>query len=243
MPDLLAWLRVLPPAAVLITSAGLITAETALLIGVVLPGSSAVLALGVLARAGVVSPLIAAGAAAGAAVLGGQLAYVRGRRGGSRTPRRLYRPRQRAVRLLRAAGPVGLCLCQWLAGARTVAPRLAASAGIGYPTFAAASVPTATVWASTLVLVGYQASALGQQLYHWLGVLGAAVTAAIAAYLVLRPHRGHFGQSTPDSSDAGSELPHRLSRQLDKPTLISVPYYLWLDSRCPRGKRRAPRRD
>ncbi len=52
MTDLLACLADLPPAMLLLVPVLLITAEAALLLGVVLPGASTLLILGVLAHAG-----------------------------------------------------------------------------------------------------------------------------------------------------------------------------------------------
>ncbi len=121
----------------------LITAEAALLLGVVLPGASTLLTLGVLAHAGLTHPVLAAAVAAVTAMTGTQLAYLRGRRSGLPTPARLDPHRQRALR----REPVALCLAQWLVGLRTLTPRLAGAAGLGYRDFTAASAPTAATWA------------------------------------------------------------------------------------------------
>ena len=64
-------------------------------------------------------------------------------------------------------------------------PRLAGSSGLAYRRFAAASVPTAAVWAVTMVALGYASAEAYVRLARWMG-LGAGLAllvVAVAAWL------------------------------------------------------------
>ncbi|WP_263251366.1 VTT domain-containing protein [Saccharopolyspora rosea] len=191
MSDVLAWLGLLPPSMLLLVGGLLIAAEAGLLVGVVLPGASAVLSLGAAARLGAVPWAAAAAVAAAGAVCGTQLAFHRGRRVGLPDLRLLREPRRRAEKLMRMAGPPALCAGQWLVGARTLVPRLAGSSGLAYRRFAAASVPAAAVWAVTMVELGYASADAYVRLARWMGIgaVLALLVVAVAAWLFGRISR------------------------------------------------------
>jgi membrane protein DedA with SNARE-associated domain len=181
MPDLLTWLRSLPEPYILLAAGALVTADSGLLIGLVLPGTSALLALGVLARLGVVS-LVTAGIVAGlAAIAGPQLAYARSLGGEFPVPQRFQAARERAAALVGRIGLPAVCIGQWLGPVRTLTPRLAARAGIPYRRFVWVSVPTAALWALALLAVGYLGSAMYAALAQWLGIGAVVVAAAVVA--------------------------------------------------------------
>ncbi|MEU3270110.1 DedA family protein [Saccharomonospora sp. NPDC006951] len=187
MVDVLGWLRALPQPLLLLAVAATIVAEAGLLIGVFLPGASAAIALGVIARAGAVNPVLAASTVALAAVAGSHLAYLRGRAGALPTPRRLAGPREHAVRLLRRSGPLALCLAQWLVAVRTLTPRLAGVAGLDYRRFAVASVPSGLMWGAVLTMLGYLAAGAYDSLTRLFGFGAAGVVAVLAmAWLLVR---------------------------------------------------------
>jgi membrane-associated protein len=163
------WLKVLPAWAVLLLAALCIAAETGLLVGFVLPGASAVLALGLLAHQGVVAPLPAAVTAAAAAVAGAQTGYWLGRRRHLPTSSALRGPTQRAVALFGRLGPAAVCLGQWTVGVRTLTPRLAGRSGMPYHRFARYSAPTAATWGAGLVVLGARTGDLSATLLRWLG--------------------------------------------------------------------------
>ncbi|WP_051581313.1 DedA family protein [Pseudonocardia acaciae] len=182
----LTWLGPLPVPVLLMVLVLLLVAETALVIGVFLPGATAALALGALARLGSVpvSPVVFAAAAA--AALGGQLAYLAGRRSAARSGsiagrlERALRPRHRELltTMLRERGAGAVVLGQWIIGVRTLMPRLAGHAGLSYRRFSAHQLPTASAWAATLVLSGYGVGAAYER-------YGPAVAAAASVVLVL----------------------------------------------------------
>ena len=186
-----------PTSWVLVVAGALIVAEVGTLVGVVLPGVTAVLALGYLGRSGAVDPIAAVVVAISCEILGGHLAYAQGRR--TRSARSVGSFRRRVAPLadrfgrtrswaraleVRALGVLGrrgvaaILLCQWVAGVRTVMPRLVGSAGMSYRMFAAAQVPSAVVWVCTWMLVGSVVGAAYERTAARVGVVGFVVLAA-----------------------------------------------------------------
>lgn len=173
-----------------------VAAEGALVIGVVLPGASAALVTGALATAGVLPLPAALAAVACGALLGGQLAYLAGRRGRgtSAALARLAAARGRTGRLARAVllrrpRRRDVLVAQWLVGARTLVPRLAGARGLSYRRFAAVHMPVSLVWGAGLVTLGAAAGAAYQQVGALLTGIGLAVLVLLAALLAL--HRRH----------------------------------------------------
>ncbi len=201
------------PAPVVLGLIGLLLmAESGLLIGVVLPGASTVLTLGLFARLGVV-PLFAAVVTA---VLALSLITGRGQsgRGGwvdRLVERRLGPDRQeRLLSLLRRRARVAVAVGQCLGVVRTLVPRLAGRAGVPYPRFALCNVPAAVLWGGGLVVLGYLAGAAYQQVEDVVGLLGlpllVVVAVAVLAWRLVRRRRRSGGQPVrPMSPDAAPE--------------------------------------
>lgn len=160
----------LPGPLLLVIAALSVAAETALTIGLILPGASALIGLGLLAGLGVIELPVAVLSAGAAAVTGGQLGYRLG--GRTRLPPSWDRCRRATAERLGRAGPSALLATQWVVGARTIAPRLAAEAGFGLRRFSVVQVPTALVWGATLVVAG---AVLGEQAAETGPLLAAAV--------------------------------------------------------------------
>ena len=177
--DVASLLRDLPQVAVLLCAGLLIVAEAGLLIGVVLPGASAVLALGFLSSLRVVSLPAAVLTMVVAAPLGAQVGYWTGRRYG--VPARLPVMR-RASELVAGRSARAVLIAQWFVVARTLVPRLVGAAEVRYRRFAALSVPIAAVWGAAMVTAGYAAGAA----YDRVG-LGFAVAAAILLLVIVIP--------------------------------------------------------
>ncbi len=139
----------------------LITAETALLPGIVPPTLSALLLMGFLAARGTLHLGLALPVAVSAAVLGDQLAYLEGRRWGprlrrTRLARRIGQDRWDSAEAAVARHGVPAVLAgRCLAGVRTLVPRVAGSAAMPYRRFAVGSVCAAVLWASAELLVGH----------------------------------------------------------------------------------------
>ncbi|MFI1993930.1 DedA family protein [Actinoplanes sp. NPDC020271] len=147
------WLGGLPPVLVFVVVAALVTAEAAIVAGMVLPSATALIAMGLLANAGVVPVLPAFLVAVGAALLGGTVAY---RRASSAPPGRHL---ARAEKLFARYGGRAIFIGQWIVGARTLMPRLAARHGVPYRRFVLWHAPAATLWALWMVGTSYLAGA------------------------------------------------------------------------------------
>lgn len=161
MDSLLRPLLDAPAPLVYLVCALLITAETALLPGIVLPTLSTLLLMGFLAERGTLHLGLAWAVAVVAAVLGDQLAYLEGRRWGPRLSRRVGRDRwQRAETAVARYGVPAVIAGRCLAGVRTLVPRVAGSAAMPYRRFAAGSVAAAVLWASAELLVGHTTAAV-----------------------------------------------------------------------------------
>ena len=179
-----------------------LVAESGLIIGIVLPAGSLVLGLGVLAGAGVVSLPLVGFVAAAATVLGAALGHRRARQRsggqslvpggvlGRRLPVRATRLIDRTTTPWREAigrRPVrGAATAQFVVGERTLAPRLAASAGVPVATMLRGTAPAALVWSSALVATGALAGAALPLVRDLLTVAGIPLALALAAWLLVR---------------------------------------------------------
>ncbi|GAA3986184.1 DedA family protein [Allokutzneria multivorans] len=175
----------------------LVTLETAIVVGVVLPGVSGLLLFGFLAYLGNVG-LVAAGcvAALGAAA-GTSLAYASGRRlsradglPDSRIVRRIGEDRwHRTEKLLDRFGGRAVLLGQWVVGIRTLMPRFAAMAGLPYRRFASWSVPVSLVWGATWVVAGWTAGSAYERVASIAGWVSLVLLALAAVVLAVVLHR------------------------------------------------------
>jgi membrane-associated protein len=207
-------LLALPPWLVLSAVGVLPALEASVLVGLVVPGETAVLAGGVAAHAGIV-PLwaVVVVAVCGAAV-GDQVGYSLGRRFGpqllDRAPRRLGRDGAvgSTMRLMRRHGAFAVLLGRWAATLRAVVPGVAGASGVARGRFTVANVTGAALWATTVAYAGYAAGASYGVLAHRLGLGGellAGVVVLLVVCLVLRARRRRRRQAanlaTVDSGD------------------------------------------
>lgn len=196
-----AWLGNVPPYAGPAVVALILLAESGLLIGVALPGASLVIGLGVLTGIGALPFPVAVAAVACATVLGAAFGHRNARRGG-------------AGRLLPAGGLLGRLLpqragdvveryvapwadaighrpvraaaiAQFVAGARTLAPRIAAHTGVPLGTMLLGTLPAALVWSSGLVTAGAVAGAALPLLRGAVAFVGIPLIVA-ATWIVVR---------------------------------------------------------
>ncbi|GAA0374032.1 hypothetical protein Acor_41900 [Acrocarpospora corrugata] len=209
MADLLGQLS---PPLLLAVAWVLLLAEAGLLVGVALPGTSVLVALGYFSHLGVVPLGGAVAVAACAAVVGTQVSYLWGRRREGApsfhrlAPGRWDRPRE----LVGRYGGWAVAGGQWFGSALTLTPRLAGWAGMPYRTFVTVSLPTACAWASTLVTLSYHlAPEIIQQVTTHLTIAGPALVAVwlLVAWVLrarLRPGAG-AGRRGVRSGYAGPE--------------------------------------
>ena len=198
----------LPPWVILILVFALPAAEAGLLVGVFIPGETAVLLGGVVAHGGGL-PLwaVVVAAAAGAAV-GDQAGFLLGRRYGSRLvdhlPAMVRRSGDldRALDLIRRRGAAAVALGRWAALLRALVPGAAGTSGMTQARFTLANVLGGTVWATAIAVAGYVVGASYKSLATNLGIAGDIVLAVVIVMAV-----GWWVLARRRQSRAGSDVP------------------------------------
>ena len=195
MFDLLAGV---PPAVVLAVVFALPALEASTLIGVFVPGETAILVGGVLAWHGRVSLSSVLAAAALGAIVGDSVGYWVGRGGATgiiagRIGRVIGERRwARARRHLARKGLLTVIVGRFPPVARTLVPVLAGSAHMPYRRFLAGNALGGVVWASASALAGYLAGDAWQRVervQQVVGVIALAIAAAAVVLLRLRSRR------------------------------------------------------
>lgn len=184
---------------VLLVICGFVLAETGLLVGVALPGDTLLLLAGILTAAGVIRIPIAATwlAAAAAAVVGDQLGFLIGRRGGRALLVRLRRRRTTAAMVdstdafFSRFGRLAIVLARFVPIVRTIAPMSAGIFRMPYRRFVLVNVASAFVWCTVMVLGGYGVGFIpgaAVLVQTWIDpiLIGCAAAAGLAAFLHLR---------------------------------------------------------
>lgn len=167
--------------------------EASLLVGLVVPGETAIILGGVVAHQGRLTLGAVIAAAIAGAVVGDQVGFVLGRRYGAslleRLPRRLTRSGEidRALDLLSRRGAGAVAVGRWVAALRALVPGLAGMSGLGRLRFTVANVLGGALWATTMALVGYLAGASYRALESRIGIgsdiLAGLVVLALVAWL------------------------------------------------------------
>jgi undecaprenyl-diphosphatase len=157
--------------------AGFVFAESA---GVPVPGETALLAAGLLARSGQLSLPIVICVAAAAAILGDNLGYLLGRRGGRALllrDGRFARHRRKAVaagdRFFARYGAKTVFFGRWVSGVRIVAAVMAGATEMPWRRFVVYNALGAFAWASTLVTIAFLAGPVGVAIAYGAGVAAA----------------------------------------------------------------------
>lgn len=164
---------------------GFVFAESA---GVPVPGETALIAAGLLARSGDLSLPIVIAVAAVAAMLGDNLGYALGRRGGRAMllrDGRLAGHRRRALatgeRFFERYGAKTVFFGRWVTGVRIVAAVLAGATAMPWRTFAVFNALGALAWAATVASVAAFAGPVGAGLLYLAGTIAAGGGIAYAA--------------------------------------------------------------
>lgn len=185
----------LPPLLVLTLVIVLPALESSTLLGLVVPGETAILIGGLVAHGGAL-PLwaVVAGGAFGAC-LGDQVGYALGRRYGpsvlDRAPRVLRRrvDLRRARRLVARRGAWVVVTGRWVAVLRTVVPLIAGAGGMRWPLFLRANLLGGLLWATAVATLGYLGAASYHYLERELGIGEWALLALVGAVVALRMWR------------------------------------------------------
>lgn len=166
-------------------------AESALGVGLVLPGETAIVALASMTSTHDILPMILAVALG--ATCGDHAGFLTGRRFGPRLEHsRVIRWTgvdrwHRATDMLNRRGGLALLISRMLPVVRTVMPAAAGAAGLGYRRFVGASIAGSLLWASLWVTAGSTLGALGELLSAT--VLTVLVVAVALTLVVLAGRR------------------------------------------------------
>nr|WP_269778698.1 DedA family protein [Microlunatus antarcticus] len=180
------------------------------MVGLVVPGETAVFVAGLTAHAGHL-PLWAVVTAAGTgAVVGDQIGYRVGRRLGprllARLPRRLQRDGRvdRAVAFVGRRGGVAVLAGRWTAVLRALMPGLAGAGGMSARTFTVFNLLGGVTWAAAVSALGYAAGAAYQQVLasiNQAGQIGLGVALLLGLVLLgVRATRRRVRSQRPTTS-------------------------------------------
>ncbi|HEY0698960.1 MAG TPA: DedA family protein [Micromonospora sp.] len=204
-----------PPALVLALVFLLPALESSTLLGLVVPGETAVLLGGVVAHGGGLPLWAVVVAATAGAALGDQVGYLLGRRYGprllQRAPRRIRRSGEldRVLGLVRRRGAVAVVAGRWVAALRVLVPATAGVSRMRQLTFTVANVAGGLAWAVGVASLGYLGGASYRYLERKLGIgeeaLVAVITVAAVLWVWRRRHtaRRLADERTPRPPEAG----------------------------------------
>ena len=185
-----------PAPLVLVAAALLLAAESGTVVGLFLPGLSALVALGLWSSASGTPVVLCAAVAAAGTVTGALTGLRRGRRP---TAGRWLRGRaahtvDSAQHWLAEHGRPGAWLLlpagHWVSGVRTVLPRLAAASGVPPRVAVPALALSGTAWASTVVVLSRELGVRVATHAQWVAaaVLLLVLVGLVARRLLPRPH-------------------------------------------------------
>ena len=145
--------------------------------GLPIPGEFLLLALGVVAKAGHLDPLLGLAIAASAALVGDSVGYWIGRMGGPRVLARLgARPRF-------TPGHTSVVFGRFVIGARVLLAPLAGLTRMPFGRFLAFDAVGCLVWAGAFILIGYGSGVPLETMQQGLRVVSLVAQVAIAAAL------------------------------------------------------------
>jgi membrane-associated protein len=204
-----------PGLLALAIAAAVLFAESGLLIGVFLPGSGTVLALGWLAGQGALPVWAAALTASVATIAGCQHGFFRGAHPGALNRRLVDRVGEQRVKRIESAmdgrAKPTTAISQCFAVVRTLVPRLAGRSGMPHLHFTACNVPVGAFWGIGLTLLGAWSGEAYTRVHTAVGLLGLPLVALAAVVLGLvwwfRRRRDFSGNRGTDfSGNQGSDF-------------------------------------
>ncbi len=177
--------------------AALVFGETALFLGFVVPGETAVVIGGVLASRGRVSLPLLMIVVVAAAIVGPLVGYEIGRRMGgrvigSRFLRRMSGTVEKATSALNSRSVAAVLVGRFTAVLRALMPALAGTARMPYRTFAVYNAIGGVVWGVGYCLLGYLAGSAYEAVQRQVGTgFAIAIAALVVAALVIWAVRRH----------------------------------------------------
>jgi undecaprenyl-diphosphatase len=162
------------------------------------PGETALIAAGVLARDGRVHNLFVNAIAAFAAIVGDNIGYLIGRTGGRRlleAPGFLERYRRGIIKhgepFFERHGAKAVFLGRWVAGLRIAASWLAGINHMPWRRFLFWNALGGVAWAASVGLFAYYLGPTAERIFRTVGIAGVALAAlALAAFMLWRRRAG-----------------------------------------------------
>ncbi|MDH6578849.1 DedA family protein [Kitasatospora sp. MAP5-34] len=211
MNSITHWLAGLSGPVVYAVVAGLVFVEDGFLVGVVLPGESAVVVGGVIARQGAVSVYWLCALVVVAAIAGDFIGYEIGRRSGPRIANsRFLRGRSERVdaarEMMNRRGAGAVFFGRFIAFVRTMVPGLAGLSRMPYRRFVRYNALGALLWGVGFTMLGYYAGDAYTQIEQVLGrfIAGAFVAVLLAVAVVWHMRRRRARRRREAEADAAA---------------------------------------
>jgi membrane protein DedA with SNARE-associated domain len=172
--------------------------------GIPVPGETALIAAAILARDGKLNVALVIAIAAAGAIIGDNLGYMIGRKGGRallQRPGPLLEHRKRILEkgepFFARHGPKAVFLGRWVAVLRIAAAWLAGINRMRWPVFVIWNALGGIAWATSVGLAAYLLGPLAENIVKDVGIAGVAIAAVLIVLLVLwrRQRRRHASQA------------------------------------------------
>jgi undecaprenyl-diphosphatase len=157
-------------------------------LGVPVPGETAVIFAGIAAASGRLNIVLVIVVAAAAAIIGDNIGFVIGRRGGRallERPGRFERERRRVLEIgdpfFARHGPKAVFLGRWITGLRVWTSWLAGASEMHWRTFLFWNALGGSAWAASVGLAAYYGGNGVKHVFSEIGIYGIPVVAAILA--------------------------------------------------------------
>jgi membrane protein DedA with SNARE-associated domain len=155
-------------------------------LGIPLPGETAVILAGLAANQGRLSIVAVIVVAAGGAIIGDNIGFVIGRKGGRallERPGRFAAERRRMLEIgdpfFERHGPKAVFLGRWITGLRVWTSWLAGASDMRWPTFLMWNALGGTAWASSVALAAYFGGKSVEKVFSKVGLYGGIAAVAL----------------------------------------------------------------
>jgi membrane-associated protein len=165
-------------------------------LGVPLPGETAVIFAGLAANQGRLSIVAVIVVAASGAIIGDNIGFAIGRRGGRallERPGRFAEERRRVLEIgdpfFERHGPKAVFLGRWITGLRVWTSWLAGASDMRWPTFMLWNALGGTAWAASVALAAYYGGTGVEQVFSKIGLYGGIAAGVLVVLAVVYVRR------------------------------------------------------